>query len=71
MSLKGKRVSFKWETAPGVYEHGTGEVLTEEDDKGRVQVACDPVFPEARHFVILCTVTWLTPIPTTLPAPAP
>lgn len=59
---KGTRVSYSWKD--GIHTVlGTGEVLSEApDDRGRVQVACDPTPPEARHFVILCTTTWLTPI---------
>ncbi len=55
--IKGTRVSFTWADRAGV-----GEVISDADEKGRVLVACDPMPPEARHFVILCTMTWLTEI---------
>ncbi len=58
----GSRVSFSWVGQQHLKQEGTGEVLTDEDSKGRVQVALDPVPPEARHFIILCTSTWLTPV---------
>lgn len=62
---RGSKVSFSWESSPGALTSGTGEIISEVDDDdgkpiGRVQVAVDPVPPEARHFVIFCTVTWLT-----------
>jgi hypothetical protein len=53
---KGTRVSFSWNG-----KSGTGVVISDEED-GRVLVACDPEPPEARHFVIQCTVTWLTEV---------
>lgn len=62
---KGTRVSYSWKD--GIHTiAGTGEVLSEPDDRDRVQVACDPLPPEARHFVILCTTSWLTPLPESL-----
>lgn len=54
---KGTKVSFSWNG-----QSGTGVVLTDEDEMGCVLVAQDPTPPEARHFVIHCTVTWLTEV---------
>lgn len=51
----GSKVAFFWDG-----KRGTGEVISNADLHGRVQVAVDPTPPEARHFVILCTLTWLT-----------
>jgi len=60
----GSRVSFSWPdpASKDGFNRGTGEVISNPDDKGRVQVAVTPTPPEARHFVILCTLTWLTAI---------
>lgn len=61
----GSKVSFSWEEkiADDVVVHkGTGEVIGNADASGRVFVAVDPEPPEARHIVILCATTWLTPV---------
>lgn len=55
---RGARVSFSWDEGR---QRGTGTVIMDEVN-GTVLVSCDPTPPEARHFVILCTVTWLTVI---------
>lgn len=51
-----KNTKVKWVTASGM--HGTGVVITDEED-GHVQVAVDAPLGEEHH-VIYCTVTWLT-----------
>ncbi len=63
---KGTKVSFSWAvSAPLTVPHevyGTGEIISEPDDNGRVLVACDPEGDDVRHHVILCTLTWLTEV---------
>lgn len=62
MFKKGTRVSFSWtDKLTGQQKSGTGEIISDEED-GRVLVSCDPESGDARHFVIRCTVTWLTVI---------
>lgn len=56
---KGTKVSFSWPGESGFRNNGTGTVISDEED-GHVLVSVDPEYPEARHFVIHCTVTWLT-----------
>ncbi len=59
---KDTQVSFSWPvvTKMGLETRtGAGTVITDEED-GKVLVACDPEPGDARHFVIQCTVTWLT-----------
>jgi len=58
---KGTKVSFSWtsQDATATPHSGTGVVISDEED-GHVLVAIDPEPPEVRHFVIWCTVTWLT-----------
>jgi hypothetical protein len=54
----GSRVQFTWDG-----QNGRGEVISNDDGKGRVMVAVAPTPPEARHFVILCNLTRLTLVP--------
>ncbi len=63
---RGSKVSFRWESSKDHWTEGTGEILSEVDHENptcRVLVAVDPTPPEARHFVIFCTVTWLKELP--------
>lgn len=55
---KGAKVT--WVTASGV--KGSGVIVTDEDDLGTVLVAVDAPQGEP-HYVIHCTVTWLTVVP--------
>lgn len=61
---KGTKVSWKLKDNAGT---GTGTVLTDEED-GRVQVAVETQSGGGQttayemHFIIWCTVTWLTVI---------
>lgn len=59
---KGTKVSWKLKSGGG----GSGTVITDEEN-GRVQVAVEERWGngthclDEMHFVIWCTVTWLTP----------
>ena len=56
---KGTKVSYSWQPTDLPTRTGTGVVITDEEN-GFVLVACEPEPPEARHFVIRCSTTWLT-----------
>lgn len=59
---KGTRVSFSWETAPGLVSHGFGVVIGDVEPGGEILVAAEPTENGAPLQVLYCKLSQLQAI---------